>query len=357
MTQGMTARVSHISEFFNQWAPQSIKLSYDNVGLLVGNPEQEVTNVLTCLDVTEEVVDEAVARKCDLIVSHHPLIFKGIKHIRPNSLEGAILYKLIQNNISVIAAHTNLDAAYGGVSYVTAKRIGLQHIHFLDDSYSTARFLTMTLPVNAAQFIRDHMRKMGIKHIEIFDYTHIDGDSKVVKLEAELDSWQVSEVKKIVFDTLPEKNTRFQVFSLDESSDSIGMGIIGEFEQAMNGKEFLNQISETLSVKAIRYAGYSEKVKKVAVCGGAGVSLTSLARAKGADAFVTADIKYHDYFIERGPFMLVDVGHYESEVPVVDVMRDELKRRFKDLEVLSTRIKTSPMRVHINDIQEKNNPE
>lgn len=356
MTQKMTTTtVSHIFQFINKWAPQSTKLDYDNVGLLIGNSDQKVTKILTCLDVTEEVVDEAISKQCDLIISHHPLIFKGIKRIDPRSPEGATLYKLIQNNISVIAAHTNLDAANGGVSYVMAQALGLKKIQFLDDSYPTARRLSVTLPANSARPIRDRLEKTGIRDLELLEYPSTDGQPKMMKLEASLDTWQIREAKKIITDHLTEDgdHIRFQIFTLDNPTDQIGMGAMGEFEKAMSGREFLDLVSRTLSVEAIRYTGYSDKIKKVAVCGGAGVSLTSLARSRGADAFVTSDIKYHDYFIKKGPFMLLDVGHYESEVPIVDVMKKELKSRFENVDVLSTKIRTSPMRVHINDIQEK----
>jgi len=357
VTRKMTTKVSHISRFLNKWAPQSTKLDYDNVGLLVGNSGNNVTKILTCLDVTEEVVDEAIEKKCDLIVSHHPLIFRGLKRINDDSLQGAIIYKLIRNEIGVIAAHTNLDAAQGGVSFILARILGLSNIHFLDDSYPLALFLSVSIPVNVADFLKERLENMGVEDIEILDYSKHDGSQKSVKLEARIEAYQESEVRKLVEDSLPGNNRNYQIFKLANDSDKVGMGAIGEFQEPKDGDKFLNLVSDKLSVEAIRYSGFAQNIKKVAVCGGAGVSLTSLARSRGADAFVTADVKYHDYFIEKGSFMLLDVGHYESEVPVVDVMKNELSQAFKDVDVISTKVRTSPMRVHINEFQNKNNLE
>ncbi len=140
----MNIQVRHISTFLNQWAPPSTKLDYDNVGLLVGDPHQEVSKALTCLDVTLDVVDEAIASNCDLIVAHHPLIFKSIDRINPTNEQGKIIFKLIKNDIGLIAAHTNLDAALDGVSFVLAKELGLENLKFLDSSYNISRKIVLT---------------------------------------------------------------------------------------------------------------------------------------------------------------------------------------------------------------------
>jgi dinuclear metal center YbgI/SA1388 family protein len=357
VTRKMTTTVSHISRFFNKWAPQSTKLDYDNVGLLVGNSDNSVTKILTCLDVTDEVVEEAIEQKCDLIVSHHPLIFRGMKRINADSLHGAIIYKLIRNDISVIAAHTNLDAARGGVSFILARTLGLSNIQFLDDSYPLARYLSVSIPVNAVDSLKERLENIGVEDIEVLDYSKYDGSQNRVKLEARIEAYQEFEVKKLFEESLPGNNRHYQIFKLVNDSDKVGMGAIGDFQEPIDVEKFLNLVSDRLSVEAIRYSGFAHKIKKVAVCGGAGVSLTSLARSRGADAFITADVKYHDYFIEKGSFMLLDVGHYESEVPVIDVMKNELNKEFKDVDVITTRVRTSPMQVHINEFQSKNNPE
>ncbi|MEX0680143.1 MAG: Nif3-like dinuclear metal center hexameric protein [Balneolales bacterium] len=254
---------NHILEFLEEWAPQSTKLDFDNVGLLVGDDHQEVGKVITCLDVTSEVVDEAISVEADLIIAHHPLIFKKLSRITPSDITGSLLYRLIQNNISLIAVHTNLDAAYGGVSFVMAERLGLQ-------------------------------------------------------------------------------NTRF--LKVEEAAETAGFGAIGELPETLDVDEFLELVREKLDSRGIRYSGYSESIRRVAVCGGAGAFLAEEAIRSQADAYVTADLKYHDFFTESpSSFLLVDAGHYESEVPIVGTLCNKLKNRFPEVEVLATKANTNPV--------------
>ena len=257
----------HILEFLEDWAPQSTKLEYDNVGLLVGNEDHEVSTVLACLDVTPEVVDEAIALKADLIVAHHPLIFRKLSRITSSDTTGSLIFRLIKNDINLIAAHTNLDAAPGGVSFVLADRLGLIDVHFL-------------------------------------------------KTEEE-----------------PVRNGNRQS----------GFGAIGMLPEPMEVPAFLNRVAETLGSSGLRCSGSPAKVRKVAVCGGAGSFLAEEALALGADAYVTADLKYHEFFNGSDSFLLVDAGHYESEVPVVKALCDRLSDRFPELDVRPTGVNTNPV--------------
>ncbi len=257
----------HILEFLEDWAPQSTKLEYDNVGLLIGNKDKEVSKVVACLDVTSKVADEAITLGADLIIAHHPLIFRKLSRITSSDAIGALIYRLIRNDINLIAAHTNLDAAPGGVSFVLAEKLGLQ-------------------------------------------------------------------------------NTRF--LRMDENGDpadtrETGFGVIGALPQAMDVQEFLAHVGDRLGSEGIRYSGSPEWVKNVAVCGGAGSFLSHEALRQEADAFLTADLKYHDFFTESASFLLVDAGHYESEVPVVGALCDRLRDRFPEIEVHSTRVNTNPV--------------
>jgi dinuclear metal center YbgI/SA1388 family protein len=257
----------HILEFLEDWAPQSTKLEYDNVGLLVGNEDHEVSTVLACLDVTPEVVDEAVALKADLVVAHHPLIFRKLSRITSSDATGSLIFRLIKNDINLIAAHTNLDAAPGGVSFVLADRLGLIDVHFL-------------------------------------------------KADEE-----------------PVRN----------GSRESGFGAIGMLPEPMEAPAFLNRVAESLGSSGLRFSGSPSRVGKVAVCGGAGAFLAEEARIQGADAYVTADLKYHEFFAGSESFLLVDAGHYESEVPVVKALCDRLGDRFPGLEVHRTGVNTNPV--------------
>lgn len=263
---------NHILEFFEEWAPQSSKLEYDNVGLLIGDKHQNIGKIITCLEVTSEVVEEAIAEKADLIVAHHPLIFRKLSRVTPSDTTGSLIYRLIKQDISLIAAHTNLDAAYGGVSFVMAERLELHNVRFLKEA-----------PQNG--------------------------------------------------------NT-------DSPHNDAGFGALGELPEALNTSELLSLISEKLDSRGIRYSGTPDAIKKVAVCGGAGSFLIDEAQRQEADAYITADLKYHDFFTESPTMLLVDAGHYESEVSITETLRDRLKDRFPDLDVFSTNMNTNPVKYY-----------
>jgi len=260
----MTQTVHHIVHTLHEWAPPKTKMDYDNVGLLIGSPDQQAKAILVCLDVTKEIVEEAIAKNVNLIIAHHPLIFKKLAKIQPDKGHGDIIYQLIKHDIAVVAAHTNLDAADNGVSFQLAKTIGLKNIEFLDP--------------NADQI-------------------------------------------------------------------NAGMGAIGHFDTVYNQDQFLSHLAAVLKAPSIRYSGRVDSVKKVAVCGGAGIFLKQKAQNEAADAFVTADIKYHDYFLGREDFLLADVGHYESEYPIVERIKHYLLHYDPTLDVLIADANTNPMRV------------
>lgn len=260
----MIVTIRHISDFFNHWAPFNTQAEYDNAGLLLGTPSQTVTGILTTLDVTHAVVDEAIARGCNLIASHHPILFRKINRIDPATPQGSLLYKLIRNDIAVLAVHTNLDAAQNGVSFVLAHLLGLQHLHILDPHDSEA--------------------------------------------------------------------TR-------------GYGVVGNLPEPVPAEVFLSLVCSKLHTPALRFSGPQDQVHRVAVCGGTAVSLASKALSAGAQAFITSDIKYHEYF-DLPELLLVDAGHYETEFPVVSHMEQELRRSFASIPVYSTSEVTNPMQIY-----------
>ncbi len=264
----------HILGFLEEWAPESTKLEYDNVGLLVGNHDREIERVLVCLDVTDRVVDEALAGNANLIVAHHPLIFKKLSRITSADPIGSLIFRLVKNDVGLIAAHTNLDAAPGGVSFVLADQLGLLNTKFL-------------------------------------------------------------------------KGERPAGMSADSDSE-YGFGAWGELPEPVTTADFLSLASDKLNSNGLRYSGSPEYVQKVAVCGGAGSFLIGEAIKRDADAYITADLKYHDFFYGTGSFLLVDAGHYESEVFVIETLCDRLRNRFTKLDVFGTRVNTNPVTFFLN---------
>lgn len=350
----MNIQVRHISTFLNQWAPPNTKLDYDNVGLLVGNPSQNVTKILTCLDVTLDVVEEAVNKGCELIVAHHPLIFKSIDRINPVDEQGKIIYRLIKSDISLIAAHTNLDAALDGVSFVLAQKLGLENVKFLDTSYNISRKIVLT---TSHADSKSMLKLLNYYSAEEAHYYTVEGrKGQQFTYEAIIDDHNVSGLKQELKKNGLLEQSNFRIMDIASPSKNVGMGVVGFYrDQGLTQDDFLDVVANNLNTRAIRYSGSADQIKKVAVCGGAGVSLAKKAIRQGAQAFVTADVKYHDYFTGTEDFLMVDVGHYESEVPIVEALQKELSEAFEEIEVYETDVVTNPMNVHIPDF--KQNPQ
>ena len=350
----MNIQVRHISTFLNQWAPPNTKLDYDNVGLLVGDPKQNISKVLTCLDVTPDVVEEAKNKGCELIVAHHPLIFKSIDSINPVNEQGKIIYELIKSDISLIAVHTNLDAALDGVSFVMAQKLGLENVKFLDNSYNISRKIVLTTSHSDSESM---LKLLNYYSAEEAHYYTVEGrKGQQYTYEAIIDEHNVSGLKKELKKNGLLERSNFRIMDIASPSNNVGMGVVGFYrDQGLTQDDFLDVVSRALDVKAIRFSGSADQIKKVAVCGGAGVSLAKKAIKEGAQAFVTADIKYHDYFTDAEDFLLIDVGHYESEVPIVDALQKELAEAFEELEIFETEVNTNPMNVYIPDF--KQNPQ
>lgn len=342
----MNIQVQHISTFLNQWAPPETKLDYDNVGLLVGSSRQSVSKVLTCLDVTQKVVDEAVEHGCDLIVAHHPLIFKGLKRINPATEKGEIIYSLIQNNIALIAAHTNLDAALDGVSFALAKKLELHNLTFLSKNYPISRKIELTTAHAEPDDVLELLNYYSAEEAHVHSVTGRKGDQKTY--EAIIDKHNLSGLKKELKKNGLLDNGSMQVMEVSSPTDNAGMGVVGFYrDRGLKQEEFLQLVADRLNTDALRFSGEADYVKKVAVCGGAGVSTAGAAIGQGAQALVTADIKYHDYFTDADNFLLVDAGHYESEVPIVNTLQKELSEAFEEIDVMATQTVTNPMKIFI----------
>ncbi|TAH02482.1 MAG: Nif3-like dinuclear metal center hexameric protein [Sphingobacteriales bacterium] len=250
-------------------APPSLQESYDNVGLLIGTSADPCTGVLVTLDVTEAVVDEAVAKKANLIVAHHPLIFGGLKRISPNDHVGATVIRAIRDGIAVYAIHTNLDNVLEGVNGMMAEKLGLIHTKVL-------------------------VPKLGIV------------------------------------------------------GEGIGSGAIGEWEVTKSPEEALNLVKERFGLRVIRHTPFLQRpVKRVALCGGAGSFLISNALHAGADLYITADVKYHEFFGAEGRMILADIGHFESEQFTSDLLFGRLREKFPNFAVLKSTVETNPIKYFI----------
>ena len=325
-------------------------MDYDNVGLLVGDPSAEVKSILTCLDVTEAVVEEAVSKNVQLIVAHHPLIFSKIGRINPTNEQGKIIYQLIKNDIGLLVAHTNLDAALDGVSFVLANILGLDNLRFLDKNYEISHKIRLVTSHDNPESV---LKLLNYYSAEEAHYFSVENrEHNLICFEAIIDEYHLAGLRAGLKKEGLLKSGKFQVTQLASSSQNFGLGVIGEYpEDGVGQNEFLHLVSKALNVHAVRFSGSTERIKKVAVCGGAGIGLKKKAIQAGAQAFVTADIKYHDFFTEHENFLLVDVGHYESEFPIVEELKTELADAFEELTVMATSTITNPMKIYISDTE------
>lgn len=329
--------IKHISDFFEHWAPNATKLDYDNTGLLIGNPSQPAHRILCCLDVTPEVAEEAIRLKCDLICAHHPLIFPKLTRVVTSDGTGSLIHTLIRNNISVIAAHTNLDAARDGVNFELAKTLGLEDISILDDAYKTMKRVIFRFPSALKPEISTAIRQVDLD----CGWSEEEMNISVARFNADL--YVLNELRQKLIQILDGAPHSFDIVALEGTSPLYGFGSVGKLPVPLSQEDFLSHTAASLGSTGLRYSGEAAEIRKVAVCGGSGSSLISKAQRAGVQAFITADIKYHDFFVPEG-FLLIDAGHFETEAPVIAGMQRKLSSAFPSLDVVSTSVYTNPMK-------------
>lgn len=348
-------RCERIVKIIEDWAPKSIAWEKDNVGLQVGSLRRDVSNILLCLDVNEDVVDEAVKRKCNLIISHHPLLFRLLKKLDVEKDKGSrIIEKLIKKDITLYSAHTNLDFTKEGVSFQLAKKLGLKNQKFLQNLSSNQNKISVFVPINFADKVAEAMHNAGAgKSGEYSDCSfrssgtgYFKGSEKSnpsfgvkgklekvdeVKIEVLVNSFDVSKVVSAMKQTHPYEEVAYDVYPLVNENVNYGMGVIGVLENELSEKQFLNLVSKSLKIKNFRFTkGLNSKIKKIAVCGGSGSDLLDAAIKSEADAFITADVKYHTFQDAENKILLIDAGHYETEIHALDEIKKRLEKSLSD---------------------------
>ncbi len=360
-------KVKEIIRAIENFAPLSFQESYDNSGLQVGERDQETGGVLLCLDVTEEVVDEAAQKDAGLIVSHHPLIFGGIKKLTGDSTAGRILLKAVRKNIAIYSAHTNIDSVWGGVSSRVASKIGLTDQRILSPVDGILRKLVVFIPVNDAPAVRQAIFKAGAGQIGDYDQCsfNVTGEGsfrgsentdpyagragslhfeKELRIETIYPEYLEKQVVSAMLEAHPYEEVAYDIYHLGNRHERAGMGITGDLAAAMKPGDFLKMLKENFKSAAIRYTAFPKNgIRKVAVCGGSGSSLTDAARAAGADVFVSGDFKYHDFFKADGKMMITDIGHYESEQFTMEIFHELITKKIPNFAVHFSEINTNPI--------------
>jgi len=362
-------KIKDISSALEAYAPLNLQESYDNSGLLIGSPEVDVKKALVTLDVTNAVLDEAIAGKCQLVIAHHPLIFKGIKRLTERTSVEKLVVKAIKNNISIYAIHTNLDNVKNGVNGILADKLGLTNTKILSLTGNGLKKLVTFCPVDHAEKVRTAIFNAGAGHIGNYDncsynisgegtFRALEGTNpfagekgklhfeKEVRIETIIPDYNLKLVLAALLNAHPYEEVAYDIYPLDNPNTKIGAGIIGELRKPIEPIAFLKELKTVLNANIIRHNRLvNRKIKKVAICGGSGSFLISNAFNAGADIFVTGDIKYHDFFEFDGEMSIADAGHYETEQFTKELLYSILKEKFPNFALLISKVVTNPVNV------------
>lgn len=355
-----------ISEIEN-FAPLAYQESYDNCGLITGDKKAECTGVLLSLDCIESVVEEAIENKCNLIISHHPIVFSGLKKITGNSYVERTIIKAIKNDIAIYAAHTNIDNVTNGVNYKIAEKLGLKNLRILAPKGSFLKKLVTYVPETHHQRVLEALFEAGCGSIGNYDSCsfNIKGTGtfkgneesnpflgtagklsieQEVRIETIFESHKERAVLMALREKHPYEEIAFDLYPLTNNLNSIGSGVIGEFEKEVNEDDFLSLVKNSLKSECLKFTQKTGKmVKKVAICGGSGSFLLKNVINTNCDAFVTSDFKYHEFFDAEEKLLLVDAGHYETEQFTPEIFYDIIIKKFPTFAIRLSKIKTNPV--------------
>ncbi|ASU32281.1 Nif3-like dinuclear metal center hexameric protein [Mucilaginibacter xinganensis] len=364
-------KLSQLSTYLESLAPLAYQEEYDNSGLIVGNPDADIYQALISLDCTEAIVDEAIATNCQLIVSHHPIVFRGLKKFNGKTYVERVVEKAIRNNIAIYAIHTNLDNMMEGVNAKICQTLGLKNCRILAPKHNIIKKLVTYVPHSHADDVRNALFNAGAGNIGNYSEVSFNaggdgtfkanehanpyvGEAGKRHLESEVRMEMVypaileSKVLMALVLAHPYEEVAYDLYNLTNQSQQVGSGMIGDLETAADEEAFLYHIKEKMHCHVIRHTAYTGRhVKKVAVCGGAGGFLLKHAIAAGADVFITADYKYHEFFDAEGKLLIADIGHFESEQFTQQLLYEIITKKFTNFAVRLTEVNTNPVKYFI----------
>ena len=359
--------IKDVTNHIEELAPLAYAESFDNVGLLLGNYNTEVTGVLVTLDTLEDTVNEAIAKNCNLIVSFHPIIFGGLKKINGNSYVERVVLKAIKNDIAIYATHTALDNSKHGVSAKMCEVLGLQNTKVLIPKKGIIKQLNTYVPKEKANQLREALFKVNKNNIGNYNscsfsnlgegtFKGNENSNPTYGEKGELHSEKETKIS-IVFESKDEKailnalkqnhpyeEVAYEIVSTENVHENIGMGMVGELKTEMDEQAFLKYIKKTMQTDCVRHSELlSKKIKTVAVLGGSGSFAIENAKRVGADAYVSADFKYHEFFKAEKKILLADIGHYESEQFTKNLLVDYLTKKFSNFAIILSEKSTNPI--------------
>jgi dinuclear metal center YbgI/SA1388 family protein len=366
MTKKVT--IKDIISVLESYAPVPYQESYDNSGLQTGQASDEVTGVLLTLDCTEAVIEEAIAKGCNLVVAHHPVIFKGLKSLTGRSYVERTIIKAIRHNIAIYASHTNLDSVHNGVSAKIAEKLQLKNTKVLNYKPNTLMQLVFFVPVENTDEVRDAIHKAGAG--QVGDYSNcsfsVQGTGRFLpsenanptigtpgkpeqvqenRVEVIFPAHKQHRIMQALLEAHPYEEVAHFLTRLENQNQEVGLGMIGDLETPLQEADFLDYLKKQMQVSNIRYTPVGDrKIRRVAVCGGAGSFLIKDASRQGADAYVTGDVKYHEFFDAEGSLLIADIGHYESEVFTKEIFYDTISKNFTNFAVYLSEVNTNPIR-------------
>lgn len=363
-------RIKQIIAFLEELAPPSYQESYDNAGLITGHPDMEFKGSISCLDSTEEVVDEAIEKGANLIIAHHPIVFKGLKRLNGKNYIERTIIKAIKNDIAIYAIHTNLDNVRNGVNDEIADRIGLvkKGRTILMPKSKIIQKLETYVPKEHMEGVLEALWRAGAGEIgnygecsfrlegigtykPLADSDPFSGEigqrseEAEVKLELIFPSHRASGILRGLNQAHPYEQVAYQVIELQNRHQEVGTGIVGELPSEMDSEAFLKELKSKMDVPVIKHTALCHsKVKRVAIVGGSGVFALGAAKASGAQIFITGDVKYHEFFDAEEDIILADIGHYESEQFTQQLLQKSLAEKFPKFAHLLTRVRTNPVK-------------
>ncbi len=360
-------KLNELTAYLESLAPLSSQESYDNSGLIVGDPNMEVKGALVSLDCIESVVDEAIEKKCNLVIAHHPILFKGIKRLNGSDYVQRTIQKAIKNDIALYAIHTNLDNYRFGVNAEIGQRIGLENISVLAPKSDVLAKLVVFVPDDYVESVKDAIFDAGAGSIgnyaecsfatsgtgtflpkegsNPFVGTEVERENALeTKIEVLVSKHSLNKVIRAMKEAHPYEEVAYEAYPILNDNQFEGAGMIGNLPEAMSTRDFLTHIKQTFGCGVIRHTELlTDEIERVAYCGGAGSFLLRNAIAQEADIFITGDYKYHEFFDAENHLIIADIGHYESEQFTSNLLHGILTKKFPKFAVHLTEVNTNPI--------------
>jgi dinuclear metal center YbgI/SA1388 family protein len=360
-------RISEVIQHLESIAPLSYQESYDNSGLITGDPQEHVRGVLVTLDCTEPVVEEAIASGCNLIVAHHPIVFKGLKRLTGANYVERVVIKAIRAQVAIYAIHTNLDNVHTGVNRKICDLLGLQNLRILQPRRDTLSKLVTFIPPNHSDVVLNALFGAGAGQIGNYNdcgftsrgtgtftpnaqanpavgHSGVREQVDEVRAEVIFPTHLQDQVMRALFKAHPYEEVAHYITAVSNENQEVGSGMVGDLPSPVEPMEFLRGLKDMLGVQVIRATQIIEKpISRVAVCGGAGSFLLKKAIQSGAQVFISADFKYHDFFDADGRIIVADIGHYESEVHTKQLLVDVLIKKFPTFAINFSKTVTNPI--------------